>query len=226
MKRGKLISLEGMDGIGKTSCAPILCERISLDKKCIYVNRKAIPTSNGYIKLHMEYLYAILWGKGEVFSKAPNVEYNGLNPEHWRHLMIAWYSAFEQHMILPILEEGISIITDGYVYKEIAKAICSTGDFDTEKQFGFLYKPDIVFYLTASPKDCIRDDSCTNRIESGTFADMKSDFIKHQTKMKLIYDKLAIDNNWITIVRNKDVDTTCNDIMEEYSKLLLLGSVD
>ena len=37
--------------------------------------------------------------------------------------MIAWYSAFEQHMIFPILDEGVSIITDGYVYKKIVKAI-------------------------------------------------------------------------------------------------------
>jgi len=214
MERGKLISLEGIDGVGKTSCASILCEKLSSEKKkYIYVNRKAIPSTNEYIKLHMEYLYAIMWGKGKVFSKAPNVEYNGLNREHWRHLMIAWYSAFEQHMILPILDEGMSIITDGYVYKEIIKAIYSSEDFDTEKQFDFLYKPDIVFYLTASPEDCIRDDSYTNRIESGMFAGMQSDFVKHQNKMKLIYDKLAMDKNWITIIRNKDVNITCNDIM-------------
>ena len=166
----------------------------------------------------MGYLYAILWRNGEVFSKAPNVEYNGLNREHWRHLMISWYSAFEQHMILPILEEGISIINDGYVYKEIVKAIYSTGDFDTEKQFDFLYKPDIVFYLTASPEDCTRDDSYTNRIESGMFVGMQSDFVKHQNKMKLIYDKLAMDKNWITIIRNKDVNITCNDIMRAVSE--------
>ena len=217
MERGKLISLEGIDGVGKTTCALILCEKLSSDKKeFTYVNRKAIPSSNDYIKLHMEYLYAILWGKGEVFSEAPNVEYNGLNREHWRHLMIAWYSAFEQHMILPILEEGVSIVIDGYVYKEIAKAIYSAGDFNTEKQFDFLYKPDIVFYLTAPPEDCIRDDAYTNRIESGMFASMQSDFVRHQNKMSLIYDKLAMDKKWITIVRNKNVNITCNDIMKSF----------
>jgi thymidylate kinase len=221
MERGKLISLEGIDGVGKTSCAPIICEKFSMDgKKYLYINRKAIPSSNEYIKLHMEYLYAILWGDGAVCSKAPNVAFNGLNREHWRHLMIAWYCAFEQHMILPLLEEGISIITDGYVYKEIVKAIHSTGDLDTEKQFDFLYKPDIVFYLTASPKDCIRDDSYTNRAESGMFVGMQSDFVKHQNSMKLIYDKLAVNKNWITIIRNKDVNITCNDIIKAYKEFL------
>lgn len=216
MKRGKLISLEGIDGVGKTSCAALLCEKLSLEKKYIYLNRKTIPSGNEYIKLHMEYLYAILWGDGKVFSRAPNVEYNGLNREHWRHLMIAWYSAFEQHMIFPVLDEGISIITDGYVYKEIVKAIYSTGDFETARQFDFLYKPDIVFYLTASPKDCIRDDSNSNRIESGAFVGVESNFVKHQTQMKMIYDKLSVDNNWRTIVRDKDTITTCNDILKVY----------
>ena len=86
MERGKLISLEGIDGVGKTSCATLLCEKLSSKTKCVYINRKSIPTSNEYIQQHMEYLYAIMWGKGQVFSKAPNIEYNGLNRKHWLHL--------------------------------------------------------------------------------------------------------------------------------------------
>lgn len=216
MNRGKLISLEGIDGVGKTSCASLLCEKLTLQgNEFIYVNRKEIPSSNDYIKMHMEYMYAILWGKGEVFSKAPNVEYNGLSCEHWRHLMIAWYCAFEQHMILPTLEKGISIITDGYVYKEIVKAIYSSGDFETEKEFAFLYKPDVVFYLTASPKDCIRSDSFKNRIESGMFVGMQSDFVKHQGNMKLIYDKLAKDKKWEKIERRENVNATCDAILKK-----------
>lgn len=220
MERGKLISLEGINGVGKTTCASIICERLNSEGKCVYVNRKEIPQSNEYIKLHMEYLYAILWGKGKVFSKAPNVEYNGLSREHWRHLMIAWYSAFEQHMIFPILDRGISIITDGYIYKEIVKAIYSAGDFDTEKCFDFLFKPDIVFYLTASPEECMRDGANANRIESGAFVGTQGDFVKHQTKMKAIYDKLAADKKWITINRNKDVDITCSNIVEACRALI------
>ena len=137
--------------------------------------------------------------------------------------MIAWYSAFEQHMLLPILEKGVSVVTDGYIYKEIVKAVYSSGDFDTEKEFDFLIKPDIVFYLTALPKDCIRDDSNINRIESGAFVGEQSDFINHQTKMKSIYDKLAKDKNWITIIRNSDINATCNDIIKSCNQFFSLG---
>lgn len=222
MERGQLISLEGIDGVGKTTCAIRLCRELSSEKKIFkYINRKEIPSTNEYIKLHMEYLYAILWGKGVVFSKAPNIPYNGFNCEHWRYLMIAWYSAFEQHILFPILEQGISIITDGYVYKEIAKAIHSSGDYTTEKEFDFLYKPDIVFYLTASPKDCLRPDSNLNRVESGAFVDLKNDFVKHQNRMRLIYDKLAVENKWIIIQRNKDAIMTCNDIIKAYKEIHL-----
>lgn len=221
MERGKLISLEGIDGVGKTSCASLLCDIISSEKKSIYINRKAIPNDNDYIRLHMEHLYAILWGKGEVFSKAPNIEYNGLNREHWRALMLAWYTAFEQHMILPLLEKGITVVTDGYVYKEIVKAIYSSGDFGIEKEFDFLFKPDIVFYLTASPNDCIREDSNTNRVESGAFVGMQGDFVKHQTEMKAIYDRLAEDKKWITIVRNTDINITFDNIIKAYKKIFV-----
>lgn len=220
MERGRLISLEGLDGVGKTTCASIISKKIGSYTKCVYVNRKAIPHSNEYIKLHMQYLYAILWGKGEVFSKAPNVAYNGLNREHWRYLMLSWYSAFEQHMILPILEKGISVFTDGYVYKEIAKAIYSSESFETEKEFDFLLKPDVVFYLVASPKDCLRENSNANRVESGAFVGMRNDFVEHQSKMKTIYDKLAEKNNWIPIIRNEDVTVTCNEIMKSYKEII------
>lgn len=218
MERGKLISLEGIDGVGKTSCATVLCNKLNTgDKIFKYINRKEIPTSDEYIKLHMEYLYAIMWGRGEVFSKAPDVMYNGLSREHWLHLMIAWYSAFEQHMILPLLKSGVFIITDGYIYKEIVKAIYSSGNYDTLKEFEFLYKPDLVVYLTARPEDCIRKDSYTNRIESGKFVGMQSDFVKHQAMMKKIYDKLARDNNWTIVARNKDVNITCDNIIKAIS---------
>lgn len=221
MTQGKFISLEGIDGVGKTSCASTLCERLNSDKeKYVYVNRKVISTNDEYIKMHMEHLYAIMWKKGEVFSKAPNIPYNGLTPEHWRYLMLAWYSAFQQYMLLPVLNEGISVITDGYVYKEIAKAIYSTGSFDTEKEFDFLYKPDITFYLTASPESCLREDSYVNRIESGMFVGMESDFVKHQNKMKLIYDKLANDKHWITIARDRNVHITCDEIIKELQLLI------
>ena len=85
-----------------------------------------------------------------------------------------------------------------------------------------MYKPDIVFYLTASPKDCIRECSNSTRIESGAFAGIESDFVKHQTKMKLIYDKLSVDKNWTTIVRNKDAITTCNDILKAYKNISVI----
>lgn len=215
MERGRFISLEGIDGVGKSSCALILSERLGMK----YLNRKEIPLKDGYIKLHMEYLYAILWGKGKVFSKAPNVEYNGLSREHWLHLMLAWYSAFEQYVVLPLLEAGISIITDGYVYKEIVKAVYSSGDLATAKEFDFLIKPDIVFYLDALPEECCREDSNTNRVESGEFVGMKSDFIGHQTRMKLIYDKLANEKEWIAINRNTDINITCSKIMREFAKV-------
>lgn len=221
MEQGKLISLEGIDGVGKSTCATLLCERLSLDGKTYkYVHRKEIPITNKYIKMHMEYLYAILWGKGVVFSQAPNMEYNGFSREHWLHLMIAWYSAFEQHVILPQINNGISVVMDGYVYKEIVKAIYSSGDFETEKEFDFLYKPDFVVYLSASPEECMRADSNSNRVESGVFAELHSDFVTHQNRMKQIYDQLAKEKQWIIVDRNKDAHVTCSAILKALRRYL------
>ena len=215
MMQGKLISLEGLDGVGKTTCAKLLSQMLTTDENVFkYVNRKTVPVINEYIQLHMQHLYDILWGKGKVFSQAPDIAYNGLNPDHWRHLMIAWYSAFEQLVILPMLKQGKCVITDGYIYKEIAKAIYSRPDLKTEQEFDFLYKPDMTFYLVASPEECVRSSSLNNRVESGKFVGLSGDFISHQTKMKFIYDELAKQHHWIPILRSNKPINTCYPIIE------------
>lgn len=214
MKKGQFINLEGIDGVGKTSCVKALCEKLEKTQKVIYINRKTVPTEDEYVRQHMQNLYDIMWGKGKIFSKSPDIPYNGFTREHWLHLMIAWYSAFEKHVIKPVLGDNYTIITDGYIYKEIVKAVYSSGTFKTASEFDFLIKPDVVLYLTAAPKECVRIDSMQNRIENGMFVGTEDGFVEHQSRMKTIYDKLAMDNNWLIIERNVDVNVTCRRILK------------
>lgn len=213
MSKGKLISLEGLDGVGKTTCVEYLCEKLAKTENVVYVHRKTVPTTNSYVQKHMQNLYDIMWGKGAVFSEAPNLPYNGFTREHWLHLMLVWYSAFEKYVISPLIDEGTTVITDGYIYKEVVKAIYSSGTVETEKEFNFLIHPDIVLYLTASPEKCYRKESQKNRIENGEFVGTEDGFVGHQTRMQKIYDTLAIDHNWLIIERSENVKITCKRIL-------------
>lgn len=222
MKRGKLISLEGIDGVGKTTCVKYLIEHYLQDQDTTwqYVNRKEIPNTNSYVKKHMEYLYAIMWGKGKVFSQAPNVPFNGFNKEHWRYLFLVWYSAFEQHRIIPLLNKGVSVILDGYFYKEMVKAIESSKTLKTSEEFDFLYKPDLSILLEARPEDCIGPDSNSNPVESGSFGGNPKDFIKTQTHMSKIYEELAEKYHWAKVKRDKSVEVTCQRIMSQINEFI------
>lgn len=215
MERGKLISLEGMDGIGKTTCAKLLVQGLHTETdKYVFLNRKQILTEDAYVQSHLEHLSEIMWNGGTTFSMAPDIPFNGFSKEHWLYLTLAWYTAFEKHMICPFLDAGISVVTDGYVHKEMAKAISSSGYEKINNYFSDILKPDIVIYLIDTPENCMREHADQNRIESGTFGDINSDFVSHQTKLMDIYEYFYKNELWLKVHRKATPQLTVDVIID------------
>lgn len=106
-----------------------------------------------------------------------------------------------KHKILKIIEEGVDVVCDGYVYAMMAK----TGLLWKHPTiFNGLPKPDIVFYLH-SPLHILetRSDPCDN--------------LDHRTM--ITYFNSIIENTWYKIDTNKIKSTVICDIIKIYTSI-------
>jgi dTMP kinase len=137
---GKFIALEGIDGSGKSTQAPLLVEK--LKSKGVDAMMTKEPTS-GPIG---QFIYKILWGD----IKLP--------PESMQYLFVADRASHEEE-IEEHLQKGGVIITDRYFWSSVAYGIVdmkAVGDYSLAAYsiLSFYHQfivPDMTFYLDIDP---------------------------------------------------------------------------
>lgn len=217
-EKSKFIDFEGIDGVGKTTLAKKVCDKLNeLGYKAFYLNRKQFKTTSNYLNMHMGSIANILWSDGEIFKMADNEPYNGINIKHWLYLIQAWYSCFECNMVDMVVKENDIVISDGYFFKEMAKFKVSMKDDDITKFFNDLKRPDVVIYLKSNPNECIATKSYISKVENGSFDGENSDYLHHQSRLSEAYDQMALDNSWKVINRK---DNFIENNVEEILKII------
>lgn len=131
--KGQLITIEGIDGSGKSTLVELLAEKNTENTIPYYtfLNRWTILE---YVKI----------------SEKLNEEYINLFSE--RAINIAWMMDLYENImkyVLPLLEEGKNVILDRYILSAKAYAIATT-KYNMEeffKIYNLLPKPDICIFL-------------------------------------------------------------------------------
>lgn len=135
---GLFIDIEGIDGAGATIHTALLRNRVSKDKRLVYVSKE--PTNNiigGLIRGALEGL----WKTDE-----PELLQLLFAADRAQHLEIA---------IIPQLERGAVAITDRYFWSSMAYGHVS-GLFNFAAQINSrFFAPDISIVLKVSPKICV-----------------------------------------------------------------------
>lgn len=206
---GKLIVLEGTDGVGRSTQVELL--RKWLEKSGYAVSdtglRRSPLTEPGLDQAR----------KG-----------NTLTP-----LTISLFYATDfadrlENQIIPALKAGFFVLSDRYFYSIIARDIVRGINPDWARDlYGFALVPDIVFYLKSEVKTLV------TRIVHGRGFDyweagmdiIKADnlydsFIQYQTYMINQFDNMAKEYNFCTINANKSVKDINSDIKDELQKIL------
>ncbi|HEY6191570.1 MAG TPA: thymidylate kinase [Bacteroidota bacterium] len=135
--KGKLIVIEGTDGVGRST-------QIEDIKKWLEVK--------GYGVITTGWTRSPLLGSTIVKAKAGHT----LNVNTYCLLYAADFADRLENEIIPALNSGFIVLADRYVYTAFARATVRGADRTwIRKVFGFALKPDAVFYMQIGIEDLI-----------------------------------------------------------------------
>ena len=118
---GKLITFEGIDGVGKTTVSKKVSDRLKEQgMNIVYINKKDINIyESEYVRNHMNTIKTVLWDYN------PKERLFDLGDNHWLYLNLAWFSTLYDYAIKKELSKGNLVLTDGWYYKLYSRKICS-----------------------------------------------------------------------------------------------------
>ncbi len=224
---GKLIVIEGTDGVGRTS-------QIANIKEWLEVKGYAVMVS-GWAR-------SPLIGRLVKEAKAGH----GLNVHTFSLLYLADFADRLEHEIIPSLKAGHIVLADRYIYTAFARGIIRGANKEwIQKSYGFALVPDVVFYIKIRIKDLILrvinnktldeklktgNDELMDYWESGMDIRLKDDFydsfVAYQKRMISEFDAMAEEFNFISIDASENFNITNAKLKEGISSLLELEKED
>jgi len=207
---GKLIAIEGPDGVGRTTQALML---------------KSWLESQGHAVVDTGAARSELAGKGIKRAK----EGHTLGPITLGLFYATDFADRLEKQILPALKAGFIVLNDRYIYSLIARASVRGLDKDWLKEiYGTALKPDIVFYLKISVKNLIPRVLAAkgfNYWESGMDLKLGNDlyesFVNYQTKLINELNGMSKDYDFVEIDATKEPQDVCLDIRNKISEILI-----
>ncbi len=207
--RGKLIVIEGTDGVGRSTQ--------------IWLLKQWLETK-GHAVLATRMTRSILAGKGLREAKKGTTL--------GRVTMALFYATdFADrlvHEVIPALKAGFVVLTDRYIYTLVARALVRGIDPDWIREvYGFALKPDRVLYLRASVDDLITrvlQEDGFDYWESGMDLhlgdDMYESFVEYQKRIMDRFDKMVEDYGFRVIDASRSIDEIFADLKGQISEVL------
>lgn len=207
---GRLIVIEGTDGVGRSTQAEML---------------RSYLESQGYAVVDTGAARSELAGKGIKRAK----EGHTLGAITLSLFYATDFADRFEKQILPSLKSGFIVLNDRYIYSLIARATVRGVDSTWLKgMYGLAIKPDMVFYLKISAKDLIPRVLASkgfNYWESGMdfrFGnDLYESFVNYQTKVIEKLDEMSKEYGFVEIDATKEPQDVFLDIKNRISEILL-----
>lgn len=178
--KGKLIAIEGTDGVGRSTHLEMLQEWLE-------VQGYGVITTG--------------WTRSNLMSKTIEAAKAGNILDHWS-LSLLYATDFAdrlEHQIIPALRSGFVVLADRYIYTAFARDFVRSGDRKWIRDvFGFALIPDLVCYLRIDVETLalrVIETTGMNYWESGMDLrlgdDLYDSFKKYQSLMIKEFDKMA-----------------------------------
>lgn len=190
--KGRLIAIEGTDGVGRST-------HIELLQEWLEVQGYGVITTG--------------WTRSNLMSKAIEMAKQGNILDRWSFSLLyaTDFADRLEHQIIPALRSGFIVLADRYIYTAFARDVIRSGNPAWVRDvFGFALVPDLVCYLRIDVDTLalrVLESKGMNYWESGM--DMKfgidlfDSFKKYQSLLIEEFDKMAEEFNFEVIDARK-----------------------
>ncbi len=206
---GKLIVLEGTDGVGRSTQVKLL--RRWLEEEGYAVSdtglRRSVLTQAGLDEAK----------KGHTLS-----------PITMSLFYAADFADRLENQIIPALQAGFVVLSDRYFYSTMARdTLRGCRPEWVRNLYGIALKPDLVLYMKADVKELAKrliQGRGLNYWEAGMDLHLSNNlydsFVKYQSCVIEEFDKLAQEYNFVTVDANQPPDRIFEDLKEHIKMLL------
>jgi dTMP kinase len=208
---GKLIVIEGTDGVGRSTHIALL--RTWLE-------------SRGHAVLDTGMTRSVLAGRGIKEAKTGHTL--------GRLTMQLFYATdfidrLENEM-LPALRSGFVVLTDRYIYSAMARAEVRGIDSGWIRSiYSMALVPDAIFYLRpSSPQQLVERVLSSGRgfdywesgMDLGLGEDFYDSFIQYQTRLLRVFDRMGLEYNFHVLNASRSVRSVASDLRRAVTKLI------
>jgi len=206
---GRLIVIEGTDGVGRTT----------------HVNHlRGVLEREGYAVAETGLTRSDLAAAGIRRAK----EGNTLGSNAYNLFYATDFADRLERQILPALRAGFVMLTDRYIYSLVARAIVRGADPDWIKNvYSFSLRPDAVYYLRIDVPDLVPRvlaqggfDYWESGMDLPMGADLFDSFVNYQSRVIEELDRLSTEYGFETLDATRPVEETADDLSARVLRLL------
>src|SRR5512143_1591268 len=200
---GRLIVIEGSDGVGRTTHIRLLRDWLEVE------GLGTVETG---------------WNRSPLVKDTINLAKEGhtMNVLTLNLLYATDFADRLEHEIIPALRAGFIVISDRYIFTAFARAIVRGANPDWVRSiFGFALQPDLVIYLKADSNTLFRRALLSKGLdywESGRDQnpglDPYDSFLRYQSKLLKEFDRMAKEYNFIVVNSRRSINAVQKSLRE------------
>jgi len=203
--KGKLVVVEGTDGVGRSTHVGLLREWLE---------------SRGHAVLDTGMTRSALAGKGLKAAK----EGHTLGGVTMSLFYATDFADRLENQMIPALRAGFVVLTDRYTFSLMARATVRGADAQWVKRvYEFALKPDIIVYLRATVDELVTrvmQTSGFNYWESGMDLrlgeDLYDSYVAYQTRLLGVFDSMADEYGFHVV----DTAASIQDVSDQIKELV------
>lgn len=206
---GKLVVIEGTDGVGRTA-------QVSMLRNWLEVQGAGVAETG--------------WTRSMLMSQTIDFAKEGhtMNTQTFNLLYATDFADRLEHEIIPALRAGFVVLADRYIYTAFARAFVRSADPEWIRNlYGFALEPDLVLYLQIDVDTLINRRLNTSELDYWEVGldqypgmDPYDSFMRYQTKLLREFNRMAKEYHFRVIDARRDISRIQLDLRKEIARYL------